>query len=72
MREVLSQHSVGVGREANLAGHPPRIKRTGHSTLQQNIGALQVTVQEPQGVQVLHPLRNVCQAQQAAHLHNAH
>lgn len=48
---------------AYLAGQPPWVKGAGHYTLQQDIGALQVTVQQTQGVKVLHPLRDVRQAQ---------
>ena len=48
---------------AYLAGQPPWVKGAGHHTLQQDIGALQITVQQPQGVKVLHPLRDVRQAQ---------
>ena len=67
--KVLTQRVKGVCRVANLADHPPGVKRAGHCTLQQHIGALEVAVQEPQGVEVLHPLRDVGQAQQAADLH---
>jgi len=57
---------------AYLAGHPPWVKGAGHHTLQQDIGALQITVEQPQRVKVLHPLRDVRQAEQAGHLHSNH
>ena len=69
LQRLLTQQGDHVQRGADLADNAPRVKRAGNCALQQNIGALQITVQEPQGVKVPHPLGNVCQAQQAADLH---